>query len=400
MEGTNMTQYRTHFGILLLALALLVAGALAACSSSSDPIVVDDGDAGDGDTTDGDTTDGDDPTDGDSTDGDTSGPCELYEDGCCTSDADCSVGKCYENICIVIPTTEATVWWEDSEYDEEEGEKVGNYRQFFDEGDNPLKPNLDCAADLQDVADAGTVTVKATLVVFGVEAPCTLLEVDVFTMYDDQGAARTEFTEDNRVEHAAVTTDPDENFECHVDILNVPVGRWLVYKTYDAGNVQFKNTYQWNVYIKPEEADIGEYEMEVHAISNTSWELIPVTIGVTNGVQADRGVIAGTLKDCDGRLIKDATIGATVIPTKLGYFNADISDLLPNPALTSSNKDSTFALINQPAYEARLIGLALIGGEVTKISEFKIQVLAQSVSIYSLHGPQPMNYGSFPQPTE
>ncbi len=386
---------------------LLIFSALAACSSSDDPITIEDGDTNnpDGDTgePDGDT---DDP------DGDTGDPdgdeepsvCGENEDGCCTTNADCTEGECFDNICIIIPSEVATVWWEDSEYNPETGDMEGEYKQLFNNDNSPMAPNLDCDWDLQDTDNAGTLTVKGTIKVFGVEAPCQNIIVEVFD-YNVGGAVRSNFPEEDILATAAVVDPPDADFRCHLDIPDVPKGKWLIFKTYDKQgeriNVDFRDTFQYDVYIKPEESN--DYEMEIQAITHSSWQMIPLTAGVSNGIQNNRGALAGSVKDCDGRLIKGATVGTSIIPTKLAYFNATVHNLLPNPALKASNSDSTFSGVNMPEGNLRIVSLARIDGQtVTKIADFTINMNKQTVSIYGIHGPGPTNYGmgSYKPPAE
>jgi len=353
--------------------------------------------------------DGDPDSDGDTNDiieqeEQTPGTCQSYENGCCDKDEDCVKGSCFEHICIIEPTEEATVWWEHSHYSEEDHDKVGTYDQLFD-GQTARKPDLDCALEVVDIENAGTVTVKATVKVFGVESPCTNLIVTAYTMYDE-GDIRSDFSDPDNDDHDAslsrgtVQSEPDENFECHLDLANIPVGKWLVFKSYDINNIYFMDTYQWNVYIKPEEKEDGLYEMDVNAISNTTWQMIPGQADVPNGIQADRGAIAGTIKDCKGQLVKGATIGVSMLPTSLVYFNANVSNLLPYPANAASDKDSTYSAVNQPSGIVRLLSLVKLNGELVKVGEFKIRMLEQSVAIYSQHGPGPMNYGTFVKPSK
>ncbi len=393
----------------VILLTVFCVGLISSCNTSDDPLDTggSDGDDPDGDDPDGDDPDGDDPDgddpdgddpDGDDPDGDDP-TCEDYEDGCCITDADCLEGKCFDGVCAVFPTEEATVWWENSHYDDEEGDKVGDYEQLFD-GSDPRPLDLSCTGGFENIDDAGTIDVRGAVVVFGVEAPCTGIQVEVFEAMDSAGNLRTDFSTENAVTTGAVTEAPDENFECHLTIPDVPKGRWLTIKSFDNNNINFRDTYMWNVYIKPEEDSNEEFEMEVHAISNTSWQLVPITAGVSNGIQSDRGAAAGTVKDCSGQLVKGATIGVSVRPTKIAYFNATVEDLLPQQGLTATNLDSTFSLVNQPAWELRVIALALIDGEVTKIGDVSYVQVKQSVAIPSFHGMGPINYGYFDRDTD
>ena len=196
------------FFLLILILLMGVFAGFAGCSTSE---------SGDSNTpTDGDTADGDDSTDGDTdtvADGDSSEEestgCPPDHDGCCFTDDHCAEGICWNGVCVLEPTTEATVWWEDTYFDptagtDGHGEMVGDYKLISD-GSAAMKPVTDCGAALEDVADAGSVTVAGEIKVFGVEAPCQALKVEVYTMYTDAGVIKTSFSDPVA---SAVVVDP------------------------------------------------------------------------------------------------------------------------------------------------------------------------------------------------
>jgi hypothetical protein len=332
------------------------------------------------------------------TDTDTAPPkCKAGENNCCTEDKDCNAGTCYDGVCLALPTEEATVWWENSTYDENMT-KTGEFDQFFD-GTTPQKPDLSCVGGYQDVcklAECPKVKVAGIFKVFGLKAPCTLLKASVYPMYDDQGNALTTFDDSKKI-----TTDGvvkvDAKVDCPVEIDDVPTGRWLVIKS-SSGDNNFRDTYVYNMYIKPGEA--SPFAMEINSISDPSWNLIPVTAGLANGVQSDRGAIAGTVKDCKGQLIKNAVVSLTVSPSVLAYFNANVENLLPSQGLETTNEDGTFAAVNQPAMSVRLVGVAKVNGAIVKLNDFTINMLPGTVSILAFHGAGPATYGIFVPPTK
>ena len=417
-------------GLVLVAFLILMVSA-GSCSDSSDPIQVGGGNddqaaGGDGESAEGGGTGGGDgtddgsggdgsggpdgdggPTDGDEGPDEGAGPpidpeCSSGEDACCDKDSDCLNGNCYKGkgkgVCIIEPISEATVWWEDSYYDADEGNKVGRYDQLHDENGDPAKPDFSCHGNYSDTTGGETITVDVTLIVFGVKSSCQVLRVETFRMLDDQGNMKTEFPGEDILTQKAVTDLPDEEGKCHLTLDNVPLGKWLVFKSTD-DDAQLKDTYQWNVYIKSDEKEKGNkpYYLEVNAIAKASWDLVPITAGVA-GVKAGNGTVAGTIKDCQGRLVKEATVGITILPTKLTYFDAHVEDLLPTPSLSASNADSTFSAIDQPAGPVLMMALAKVNGEIVIVGEFPVVVIENSVAIYSLHGAGPMNYGLFQGP--
>jgi|GEM_PF-6232333 len=405
---------------ILLLVTILFSLFAISCSVSHQPewqvdgdTNVEDGDldiVADGDDAEGETIDGDDeselseasedPIDGDEELAEIEEKpitCEIYEDRCCFEDKDCASGKCYQGVCVQEPKNEATIWWEDSYYDNDLHDKVGSYKQIMD-GDKPASPDFSCSGSYIDVEDGGTVDIRATIKVFGVESPCTTLSIAVFTQFDGSGNAKTQFLDNDAEVIASVQEMPDENYECHILLENVPAGKWLVFKTYEISGTSFKDTYQFNNYIKTRDAGNTEFDMEVNAISNSSWSLIPPLAGVTAGISQGKGVISGSLKDCKGRLIEGATLGLSVWPTSFVYFDANIQDLYPDQNLKATNTDATYAAINQPAHPVKAVSLARIDDEIVVIGNFSFLVLPNSVSIYGIHGAQPSNYGYFVEP--
>ena len=333
--------------------------------------------------------------------------CAADYAGCCDDQNTCTTGECWKRnatdvsgICISKPVAESMLYWEDYIYDQEDGKKDGTFRQILDNQDAPVPVDLSCApAGADDLNETALTSLDAKVKVFGVKAPCSLLKVDIFYQYDDQGVPVLSFDQ-GIIPTANVTAEPDEEGICSIKIDGVPVNRWLVFKSYDTDNVQFVDTYQFNIYIPKADAntDTG-YKIEINAISQTSWNMIPVTIGVANGIQSDRAAVAGTIRDCNDRLLKNATVGANIRPTKLGYFNANVADLLPDPLATNTNSDGTFALVDIPTGLTRLVAQAMVNGQVVTINVIDFVTFPGSVSIAAMDGGQSLNHGIFVKPT-
>ena len=104
------------------------------------------------------------------------------------------------------------------------------------------------------------------------------------------------------------------------------------------------------------------------------------------------------MKDCDGRLIKNATVGTTIRPTSLAYFNAMPEDLTPQQGLKYTNSDSTWAALDIKPGAIKGVALAKIGGETVELANFTMIVVPDAISVMGFRCGNPMNYGEFTAP--
>ncbi len=331
----------------------------------------------------------------------------------CQEDGDCSKGFCWkaddtkDGICAVEPKQEASLYWENSYYDYDDRKKKGSYDPVL-ENDEPVDPDFSCSsAGLEDdFTEESTVNLAARVKVFGVAAPCTSLIVEIHNQNDESGEIKTSYpTSESLITPTKVTEPEDDQGQCKMTINDVPVNRWLVFKSYDEGNVDFHDTYQFNIYIdKKDVVENEDYDIEVNAISDASWKLVPATAGVTQGVRSDRSVASGTVRDCGDRLVKNATVAMSVKATKTSYFNANVSNLVPMNTLTNTNSDGTFAFIDvapgvPEGTKVSFVALALVDGEITPINNYDFMLFPNAVTIVAMDGGQTMHFGHFEAPT-
>ena len=331
----------------------------------------------------------------------------YLEPGACRDDLDCDTNAtCYEGICVRKPTKNVEMFKECSHYDSEEGEKVGNYEPMLDEQGSPIPFDESCTGETFEEVDGDTplTNVHGLVKVFGLEADCRSIEADVFYQYFQDGDNKGEMgdyldtSSANPVWIAKVTVDPDtgfdpETYECFVEFTDIPTNKWLVFRTSDGDDI-FKNSYQFNNYIKSEDADtVTEgFRTEINAISGGSYDLIPVTAGVLGGVQPDRGAIAGSIKDCQGRLAKNATAGVIGETSVLAYFNANISDLLPAVGFRATNKDATWTSVDHVPGQWKAVGMYQLESGIKQTRVLNFRLYENSVSIVAWRVNNPINY--------
>ncbi len=328
--------------------------------------------------------------------------------GGCLSDNDCAVlSQCKKNtsdvggcaclsgVCVPKPKKEAAIFWEDSHPKPDDTGKEGEYKPCDAEHCGGTSVDTSCNSETYEQVDGETPKTKVNglIKVFGLEAPCNVLSVYVFLEYDENGQLNDFQNNENAVAVAEHPGDPDPvNGECPVIIEDVPTDKWLVIKSTDF-NGQFKDTYQYNVFIKSEDADNDTgFPLEINSISESSYQLVPVTAGITGGIRSDRGAIAGTVKDCSGNLIQYATVGVTGDTKKIAYFNSNVEDLLPDSGRTTTNMDGTWVSLNHAEGEWDAVAAALIDGQIVASKKIHYRMYRNSVIIVPFRFNNPINY--------
>ncbi len=326
----------------------------------------------------------------------------------CTNDENCSYGFCWKRqgtdvkgICVKEPSQDAELYRENSYYDYDDRKKKGSYDQVLQD-DEPVEPDFSCSSAglVDDFNETATVDLAARVKVFNVSAPCTALFIEIHNQNDENGEIKTSYpTDESLIAPVPVTGATNDRGECPVTIEGVPVNRWLVFKSYDEGNVDFHDTFQFNIYIPKADVSVDEsYDIEISAFADSSWKLIPATAGITQGVRGDRSIAMGTVQDCGGRLVKNATVAISVKVTKTSYFNANVSNLVPMNTLINTNSDGTFAFIDAPpglpeGTKVRFVTLAKVNGEISVVNSYDVMLFPSSVTILGMNGGQTMNFG-------
>lgn len=341
--------------------------------------------------------------------------------GACNTDAQCNAArneKCVEGVCVGEPRTNAQLWDEVKEWD--------NDKQKFDKRYVVIDgqtPDTSCRnAAFPEVRRPRaewpnhSTNLLGVIRVFGLDAQCSTLYVDLFTENLDDGTPSEPHCTSRpnagaeacpaggnpawiggaRVTSVEVQVTPEakEN-RCFVFFKNVPTDRWLVFRATNNSGEVFKVTYQFNSMVrdadKVTDAKQG-YKVEVNAISSDSYQLIPATAGVSGGVADDRGAIAGTVRDCQGRRLKFGTVGLTGETEAFSYFNANANNLLPLNGQSSTNDDATYGSVSHEEGTWKVVAQIRSGGEVITARPFSAFVKRNSVSIVAFRLGNPINY--------
>ena len=95
-------------------------------------------------------------------------------------------------------------------------------------------------------------------------------------------------------------------------------------------------------------------------LSQTTWQTFPPTAGVAR-IRTGRGAIAGRVYDCQGRPVANAAAGFFDPGDRTTYFNGNPDDTLPQPGLTYTNLDATYANLDTPAGPQGVVTVAWTG---------------------------------------
>lgn len=159
----------------------------------------------------------------------------------------------------------------------------------------------------------------------------------------------------------------------------------------------FHDTYQFNVYFPADKAKNGEINRDdyddanANGISNSTWNLIPRTIGLL-GITKGNGVIAGRVRDCEHYPVANALVGIDGRPKMLVYFNGEegqtdeqgkpkSSD--PDLQRKSTNTDGIYAVVDIAVGNYNLAALVQKDNQILKLGYYTITVFPNSATILS-----------------
>jgi hypothetical protein len=182
-----------------------------------------------------------------------------------------------------------------------------------------------------------------------------------------------------------VGTGPENSFKSYYEIPSVPTGTSLVAKVV-RGTAQdlLVDTYQYDVFLMDEGGGVDD--QEVNIITYAAYITIPSTT-VVGMVPAGHGSVAGTIHDCDDLRIGNASVGFSTTPGVIAYFNGVFGDPTPDPSrVVGTNIDGIYAGLDLPAGLVRLQAQALVGGTVTNVGGFDLEVFPDSVTLLTLRG--------------
>jgi hypothetical protein len=263
-------------------------------------------------------------------------------------------------------------------------------------------PNMACYSGLVPPTDFPKAKVTGCVDVFGINDYTVDLEVSYYVDGDLSKAIAGPVV-------ATADTTKKCNNTGYYEIDNIPTNTLLVRKVgCPSSNPKcgFHDTYQFNVYLNSAHIVGGVITQDsdddtiANVVSDTTWNIFPLTAGIVGGIKKGHGAVAGRIRDCDHNHVFASMVGTTVPPAKLVYFNglegtktADGKDKSsdPDPNRKSTNTDGLYGMLDVVPGQATISAAAQIGGVVKSMGTYKVQIVADSVTVMSFKGARPVS---------
>jgi len=174
-------------------------------------------------------------------------------------------------------------------------------------------------------------------------------------------------------------------WECPFTYPLVPSETELAVKTY---GTKWAALYQYNIYIPNTAVMNGTWTHDVRALDAGDYSVIAQAALGAN-ITPGNGALAGEVHDCgDVRLI-GATVDVNVGRKLLTYFTTDESAPLPDTSATATTALGLYAALDIAPGPASVAALGLVGGKVTTVGYYRVQVFPDSVTSITFNGVHP-----------
>ncbi len=187
-------------------------------------------------------------------------------------------------------------------------------------------------------------------------------------------------------------------YEGRYEIPGIPTHQPLVIRTFGLGeydDVTWGVMAQVNVYLRTTDDEYNEtestYELDAQMISQADWVKIPQTMGLSGGMSAGFGALAGEVHDCSGNRLTGAQVGLFPQSPYFAYFNGNPIDTVPLTARLShgTNALSVYAEFELPAGEMAVEAWGLINGTPTLLGSHQTWIFQDSVTVLSINDGKP-----------
>jgi hypothetical protein len=198
-------------------------------------------------------------------------------------------------------------------------------------------------------------------------------------------------------------------WESRYSIPNVPTNKQLVIRVTGAGGITdatWAATVAFNVFLStadractgPSDTDCldqtvagsPKYQLNVSALSQADYVNIPTISGLSGGITAGQGAVAGEVHDCDNVRVGNVEIMTTPGADRFTYFNGNPIKTLPDASRASVGTDrlGLFAALNVKPGKVKVeaAGITSAGGALSSFGSFDSFVYANSVSIVNVNG--------------
>jgi len=141
-----------------------------------------------------------------------------------------------------------------------------------------------------------------------------------------------------------------------------------------------------------EDAGKTTYRFHPVALSRSDYQVIPTSAGLSAGIPAGKGAVAGEVRDCQNVRIEYAQVGINPQATSFTYFNDNPFKTLPNAGRLTEGTDGLglFAGLSIAPGMVRVAALGLVNGENAALGEADVVVFPDTVTIVLLNGGRPI----------
>jgi hypothetical protein len=197
-------------------------------------------------------------------------------------------------------------------------------------------------------------------------------------------------------------------WESRYSIANVPTNKQLVVRVTGpngSADATWATTVAFNVYLSTGDAAcvsksdtdcldnsgaIPRYQLNVSALSEADYVNIPTISGLSGGITAGQGAMAGEVHDCDNVRVGNVQVATTPGADRFTYFNGNPIKTLPDPSRAGVGTDrlGLFAALNEKPGKVTVeaAGATSAGGALTSFGKFDAFVYANTTSIVNVNG--------------
>lgn len=197
-------------------------------------------------------------------------------------------------------------------------------------------------------------------------------------------------------------------WESRYSIANVPTNKQLVVRvTGGSGgpDATWATTVAFNVYLSTGDSActsksdtdcldlsgaLPRYQLNVSALSQADYVNIPTISGLSGGITAGQGAMAGEVHDCDNVRVGNVQVATTPGADRFTYFNGNPLKTLPDPSRAGVGTDrlGLFAALNEKPGKVTVeaAGAMTPGGPLVSFGRFDAFVYPNTTSIVNVNG--------------
>ena len=138
------------------------------------------------------------------------------------------------------------------------------------------------------------------------------------------------------------------------------------------------------------------FEASVPVLSRSDYQSIPTTVGLSAGLTAGWGAVAGEVRDCQNVRLEHAAVGYGKVPDRplperYAYFNSNPFMTLPVNGKTETDALGLFSGMNLPPGAVRVRAQGRSGGQPKDLGGADAIIFPNSVTIVGINAGRPVN---------